>query len=364
MSKIVGYQICKLDIPLKRPFVTSIRSSKSLKGILCKIRLDDGQIGFGESAENIKLTGETREDMYRFTKDFFEEHLNQDTEETLLSLQGFTNHVAARYGMETAILDAASKNNATEISVELGIPVTERIMENDTTISILNSEETVAETKRVLNKGYQHIKYKVDDGHEEIDRILQLAEIIPENVTIRVDPNQSWSYQKTLDAIKMLDDSPLNVEFIEQPVNVAMLEEMKQLALKTTIPIIADESVFNLEDAKLVIKNGYGNAINLKLIKCGGPLEAIEIANFAKRKNVDCLFGCTTESNVAMTMAAYLSAGLSNVKYIDLDGLDYIADTPFIGGIVDSRGSITIPEQNLGLGINTNNKQREYITEF
>ncbi|KRN99131.1 mandelate racemase/muconate lactonizing enzyme family protein [Companilactobacillus kimchiensis] len=364
MSKIVAYQILKLDIPLKRPFITSIRTSKSLKGILCKIKLNDGLIGFGESAENIKLMGESRDEMYRFAKDFFDESLNRDIEDTLLALQSFSNHSGARYGMETAILDAVSKSKRLEISDELGLVVNERNLANDTTVSLLDTAATITETQRVLKKGYQHIKYKVNNGGTEIDRILQLENIIPSNVAIRIDPNQSWTYAETIDAIRAFDESTLNIEFIEQPVKVLMFEEMKQISLKTTIPIVADESVFNLEDAKKVIEHGYGTAINIKLIKCGGPLEAIEIANFAKRKNVDCLFGCTTESNVAMTVAAYLSAGLTNVKYIDLDGLDYIADTPFWGGIEDHHGSITIPEQNSGLGININSKQAEYISEF
>lgn len=365
MSKLVAYQINKLDIPLKRPFITSIRSDKFLKGIFCTIELDDGQIGFGESAENIKLTGETRDDMYRFTKDFFDEHVNDEIEDTLLALQGFVNHSAARYGMETAILDAVSKTNGTEISEELGLELQTRQIINDTTISLSDNQQTIAETKRVLEQGYRRIKYKVSSGTSELNRILQLEGMLPTDVKIRIDSNQSWSYQETLDAIRIFEQSSLPVEFIEQPVNALMYEEMRQLCYKTEIPIIADESVFNLEDAKQVIKHGYGTAINLKLIKCGGPLEAIEIASFAKRYGVDCLFGCTTESNVALTIAAYLSAGLSNVKYIDLDGLDYITDTPFIGGMIDEHGQVTIPEQQAGLGININNKkQSEYITKF
>lgn len=365
MTKIVGYQISRLDIPLKRPFITSIRTSKSLKGLLCRIRLDDDSFGLGESAENIKLTGESRDEMYRFAKDFFNEHLNENIDDTLLALQGFTNHVAARYGMETAILDALARSDQMEISEELGIPVTQRVLENDTTVSVLDSDQTIAETKRVLNKGYQHIKYKMISGTDELNRILQLEDLIPENVSIRIDPNQSWSYEETLVAIKAFEQSNLNVEFIEQPVKVLDYESMQKISLKTTIPIIADESVFSLEDAKNVIEHGYGTAINIKLIKCGGPLEAVEIANFAKRHDVDCLFGCTTEANVALTAAAYLSAGLSNVKYIDLDGLDYIIDSPFSGGIKDQQGTISLPEQNMGLGIDLlPDKITKYLGEF
>lgn len=365
MSKIIGYNIYKLDIPLKRPFITSIRSSRNLKGILCQVILNDGEVGFGESAENIKLTGESREEMYRFAKDFFNEHLNEEAEDVLLSLQSFANHMAPRYGMETAILDAVAKNNRTEINEELGIDVKKRQLDNDTTISILNSQQTIVETKRVLNNGYRYIKYKVEPGETELQRILQLEQLIPNDVHIRIDPNQSWTYEETLHAIKVFEESTLQVEFIEQPVNSVMYEQMHKLSLKSTIPIVADESIFSLEDAKKIIDHGYGTAINIKLIKCGGPLEAVEIANFAERRGVDCLFGCTTESNVALTMAAYLSAGLKSVKAIDLDGLDYIIDSPFTGGISDSNGQINIPEQTAGLGIDLDeSKMKHYLKQF
>jgi L-alanine-DL-glutamate epimerase and related enzymes of enolase superfamily len=365
MAKIVGYGIYKLDIPLKRPFITSIRSSKNLKGILCKVVFEEGQVGWGEAAENIKLTGESREEMYRFAKDFFDEHLNEEAEDVLLSLQRFTNHVAPRYGMETAILDAAAKFNQTEINAELGIDVNTRRLNNDTTISILNTQQTIVETKQALSAGYKFLKYKVDANDVEMERILQLEQLIPSDVHIRIDPNQSWTYEKTLRAIQKLAGSSLQVDFIEQPVQTIMYDEMHQLSLKSVIPIVADESVFSLEDAKRVIDNGYGTAINIKLIKCGGPLEAVEIAKFAQRHGVDCLFGCTTESNIALTMAAYLSAGLPSVKAIDLDGLDYIVDSPFVGGINDDNGQIEIPEQNLGLGIDLQeSKAEQYVKAF
>ncbi|MQS98173.1 enolase C-terminal domain-like protein [Companilactobacillus halodurans] len=365
MTRIVAYQIHKMDIPLKRPFITSIRTSNNLKGILYQVELDNGAIGFGESAENIKLTGESRDEMYRFAKDFFNDTLNQPIDDTLLSLQGFLNHTAARYGMEVAILDAMAKGDGLEISDELGLTLSKRTLENDTIVSVLSFEKTVSETKRILKKGYHHIKYKVVNNPDEIDRIIQLADIIPDDVSIRIDPNQSLNYFQTMEMINALDESTLNVEFIEQPVKSINYEDMKRISRQTKIPIIADESVFNLEDAKRIIENHYGSAINIKLIKSGGPLEVIELATFAKRHDVDCLFGCTIEANISMTMSAYLSAGLSNVKYIDLDGLDYIADSPFIGGIKDDHGQIMIPKQDNGLGISLlPNEALKYISDF
>ncbi|MQS75957.1 hypothetical protein FHL06_06105 [Lactobacillus halodurans] len=243
--------------------------------------------------------------------------------------------------------------------------LTLRTLENDTIVSVLSFEKTVSETKRILKKGYHHIKYKVVNNPDEIDRIIQLADIIPDDVSIRIDPNQSLNYFQTMEMINALDESTLNVEFIEQPVKSINYEDMKRISRQTKIPIIADESVFNLEDAKRIIENHYGSAINIKLIKSGGPLEVIELATFAKRHDVDCLFGCTIEANISMTMSAYLSAGLSNVKYIDLDGLDYIADSPFIGGIKDDHGQIMIPKQDNGLGISLlPNEALKYISDF
>lgn len=362
---LVNYKILKLNIPLKRPFITSIRSSNSLKGIFYEVLLSDGSVGYGESSENIKLTGESRLQMKRFSKEFLDGHLNVPVEKSISDLKNYPKNIAARYGLETALIDAMARHRSEEINELLNLNLSKRKMENDTTISILGEQETISETKRVLKKGYRHIKYKINGDKSEIDRILMLQDYIPNRVSIRIDPNQSWDCKNAMDFSKELEKSNLNIEFIEQPVKVSQVQLMKRLSISCGIPIIADESVFNLEDAKSVIDKGYGNAINIKLIKCGGPLEAIEIANYADKKGISCLFGCTTEANIAMTMASYLSAGLKNVNYIDLDGLDYISDSPFAGGINDSHGVITIPSQNNGLGITLReDKSNEYITDW
>lgn len=134
---------------------------------------------------------------------------------------------------------------------------------------------------------------------------------------------------------------------------------MKEITRFSRIPIVADESVFGLNDAKKVIAERCADLINIKLIKCGGPIEAIRIANFAKEKGIGCLFGCTSEVNISLSMAACLSAGLSNVYFIDLDGLDYVNNTPFSGGIHTDNGLTYVP-QAMGLGIDVETSS-EYL---
>ena len=70
---------------------------------------------------------------------------------------------------------------------------------------------------------------------------------------------------------------------------------------------MADESVFGIQDAKKIINGKFADMLNIKLIKCGCPIEAFRIAKLAQKNNIKCMFGCTSEANIAITMAAYLA---------------------------------------------------------
>lgn len=128
------------------------------------------------------------------------------------------------------------------------------------------------------------------------------------------------------------------------------MDTLKELSEFSHIPIVTDESVFGLEDAKKIINGEYADMLNIKLIKCGGPIEAVKIAKYAQDHNVNCMFGCTSEANIAISMAATLVASLPNVVYYDLDGLDFIDKSPFTGGVVKEADKLIIPN-NFGLGI-------------
>ena len=160
---------------------------------------------------------------------------------------------------------------------------------------------------------------------------------------LRVDANEGWkNKEEALRKINWLESQ--GVEFVEQPMPAAMLEETRWLRGKVHIPIIADEACLHPSDIPK-LANSY-DGVNIKLMKCGGVLEAFRMIQIAKALGLKTMLGCMIESSIGVTAAAHLSP---LVDYADLDGNLLIANDPCRGVRVE-KGKLILPE-GPGLGL-------------
>jgi L-alanine-DL-glutamate epimerase-like enolase superfamily enzyme len=160
---------------------------------------------------------------------------------------------------------------------------------------------------------------------------------------LRVDANEGWkNKEEALRKINWLEKQ--GVEFVEQPMPAAMIEETRWVRSRVHIPIIADESCLHASDIPKV-KDAF-DGINVKLDKAGGVLEAWRMIQIAKAFGMKTMLGCMISSSCTVTAAAHLSP---LVDYADLDGNLLIANDPFIGVQV-RQGKLILPDRP-GLGL-------------
>ena len=126
-------------------------------------------------------------------------------------------------------------------------------------------------------------------------------------------------FSKKKNKCKKFKSNHNKIQFIEQPVHKSKLLDLKYLKEQTSLMIMADESVFHLTDAKNILEMRAADAINIKLMKCGGISQAIQIANLANAYQVPCMIGCMLETEVAVASAMHLALSHSNIRYVDLD---------------------------------------------
>src|SRR5207245_9433480 len=88
------------------------------------------------------------------------------------------------------------------------------------------------------------------------------------------------------------------------------------------------------------------DGVNVKLMKCGGMLEAYRMLQIAKSLGMKTMLGCMIESSIGVTAAAHLSP---LVDYADLDGNLLIANDPY-SGVTVQEGKLILPDR-AGLGI-------------
>src|SRR5205085_453812 len=95
--------------------------------------------------------------------------------------------------------------------------------------------------------------------------------------------NAGWTLDQALAHLRWLEKYEL--ELIEQPLPREQLREMGDVQKRTSIPVVADESVQTMADIEQLGAAGV-RGINLKLMKVGGLTPALAILRRARELNM------------------------------------------------------------------------------
>ena len=339
---------------LKHPFVTALRRVERLESIVVRVETESGRIGYGETAPTEAITGESRESILLALRKLRAQLLGADLhafEAVIETIQTTCmDHPNARAAMEIALYDLAAQKAGVPLVTYLGGSI--RSLETGITISLGSSEEMVIQALHAQEEGYRSLKIKLGaDPREDLERIVAIHDAVGERARLKLDANQGWSTKEAIAFLSAIEARKIPIELIEQPLPREDLAGLAEVRRHTSVPILVDESVFTLEDAKAVLAAGAADCVNIKLDKCGGISEALRIADLCTEANVPCMMGCMLEGAVSVGAAAHVAAARpETITMIDLDAPMLCADQPVKGGVVFSGPAITIPERS-GLGV-------------
>ncbi|MFN7993324.1 MAG: dipeptide epimerase [Bryobacteraceae bacterium] len=205
-------------------------------------------------------------------------------------------------------------------------------------IGIDNPDMTRQKVKEAADFPVLKIKVGLDSDEATIAAVRSVTD-----KPLRVDANEGWKDKE--EAVRKINWlAGQGVEFVEQPMPAALLEEMHWVHSRVHIPVIADESCLRSADVPKLA--GAFDGVNVKLDKTGGILEAYRTIQMAKSLGMKTMLGCMISSSVSVTAAAHLSP---LVDYADLDGNLLIANDPYTGVTVRN-GKLILPDRP-GLGL-------------
>ncbi|WP_353410267.1 dipeptide epimerase [Pseudoteredinibacter isoporae] len=225
--------------------------------------------------------------------------LNRSHLQTLLPPGG------ARNALDCALWDLECKSHGESIWQRLQLPPKQ--LNTVYTIGISDAN-TMASHARQASR-FPQLKVKLDQD-EPIEKLRAIHQARPDAELI-LDINQGWDETQLMEYLPQL--APLGVVLLEQP--LARERDTLLETLNRDIPIAADESCLNLSDYQQV-KNRY-DVINIKLDKCGGLSEGLEIARQAKKEGKQLMVGNMIGSSLAMAPAYVIG---QFCQFIDLDG--------------------------------------------
>ena len=351
--KIKSITSWSADLGNTKPYTIAFKTVDEVNNAFVEITLDNGVTGIGSGNPSEYVTGES----FAQCKDALQEKnisflVGRDIREiSQLAFdvwQKFPKNPAARAALDIALYDAFTKFLGVPLVKYLGQKI--QSLPTSNTIGIKNVQDTLKEAQEYGERGFKVLKVKLGiDLEEDIERMVKLREKFGKKFVIRIDANQGYTSEKTIEFYKRTKQ--LDIELIEQPLPAKEIDAMKKLPDEIRQVIAADESLLTPKSALELVKPPRASGIfNIKLMKCGGVSQALKIADIGAQEGVELFWGCNDESIVSITAALHAAFSCANTKYIDLDGSLDLARDVVKGGFILKDGIMYCSDKP-GLGV-------------
>ncbi|HVU52286.1 MAG TPA: enolase C-terminal domain-like protein, partial [Polyangia bacterium] len=198
--------------------------------------------------------------------------------------------------------------------------------------------------------GFDCFKVKVGRDHRADHAALRAVAAAVPDARFRLDANAGYSARDALDLLDRLSADGLPLECFEQPCARDDLAGMAEVAARSPVPVVADESFRGRDDLERLVAARAAHGVNLKLVKHGGPVAAVALGREARRLGLRLMAGAMVETRVGIATMAHVVAALGGVDWIDLDTAFLLASDPFAGGY-RAEGATLVLEPGAGSGV-------------
>jgi L-alanine-DL-glutamate epimerase-like enolase superfamily enzyme len=310
-----------LSVPTADPFVISSGTVHATRSIL--VRLGDG---LGEGSCLPPVTKEDQPEALAAVLRFGDD------------LDALAATPVARAGVEMALLDHQARAAGQPLWRFLGGPRDAAPIETDITLPILEPQRLAELAAQWWARGFRKLKVKAGKNLDADLRALEAVVRVTPRAAFQPDANGGLKVSEALAYLEGARRLGAHVLCFEQP--CATAEELNEVAARTEVPVIADESVKQVKDLEGLEVGG----VNLKIAKSGGLLAARAIGLEAKRRGLKVMMGGMVETRLGMTAAAHLAASLGGVDFADLDTAFLLTEERFDGGYAASGATLTLPD--------------------
>ncbi|WP_254763259.1 dipeptide epimerase [Natrinema marinum] len=313
------------SLPLEYPFGIARGTTTETDAVFVRIEDDDGATGVGAAAPSARYgeTAATAEavlpDLLSVVEGVGDPHQLERIERRMR--ETVRQNPSARAAVSVALHDLVAKRFDVPLYRYWGLDPADTL-ETSYTIGLDETETMRAKTETALERGFGTLKVKL--GTDRDLEIVRTIRSVAPDARLFVDANEAWSPREAVRKIERLVE--FDPAFVEQPVSADDPEGLQFVSERSALPIAADESCRTLADVPRVADRC--DIVNLKLMKCGGLLEARRIISAARAQGLEVLCGCMTESNASIAAACHLAP---LVDYADLDGSLLLADDPADG---------------------------------
>jgi muconate cycloisomerase len=379
--KITDIETIPIRVPIKPQLaIRSGRGGAHLVSpfLLVKVHTDDGIVGLGEASCTPRWSGEDQVTSAHIINAYFAPLLVGESVDEVERLHvKFTSAVAGNYftkaAIEMALWDIVGKSLGKPVWEQLGhssrhtpcpvadaadgtrsVPATLRVPIK-WSVSGVEPAKAAEIAVWAVGQGFKTMKVKVGiDPQSDLERTRAVREAVGTQVKLGVDANGGWpTPQIAIETIGRLCDE-CDIYFAEQPVPAGDHDALAEVRRNVSVPIIADESIWTLEDAEMLARAEAADVFSIYVGKAGGIGPAREIVQFANSVGIKCTIGSNLELGVGSAAMIHLAMSSNGIDS-DMYPCDIIGPLFYEGDVLKepltiSGGTVRMPD-GPGLGV-------------
>lgn len=333
MPRIENLAARRLRLPLRTPYKLAFGPVEAFDTVLVLLSID-GKTGFGDATVLTGYTEETIAGSWALTTELVAE---LDGAEVSDAMAAFGVHLPRAPFTITAFktaIEMATGHPQLTSSAERRVPL----------LRILNAdapEVIEREIEDAIAAGYRTLKIKVGfDAVRDLERVGSIQRAARGRLRLTVDANQGFSREEGCRFAASL--APDSIQFFEQACHKDDWEAAVAVARASAVPVMLDESIYDLDDVRRAAALGAARFVKLKLMKFGS-LSALEEGLAEVRSlGLEPVLGNGVASDIGCWMEACAAAGRIDTAG-EMNGFLKPRDPIVSHPLVVERGDVVIP---------------------
>lgn len=352
--------IFHLRIPFLLPVKHSLAARECSESLVVRVKTETGLSGYGEGTPRDYVTGESINGNIAFFEKSLVPMLAGHIFPDPLSVREFLDALSAQddahknpsavCALETALLDAAGKSWRQSVSEVLGFECKGENLTYSAVVSLLPLDKFEAFLHMVKQKEMRFLKLKV--GNEsDLARLGLARNILGSEVDLRVDANGAWTADEAIRKIEEM--KRYGISAVEQPVAKEDFKGLKKISESTGVPIIADESLCSVADARRLAEMKACKIFDIRLSKCGGFWNASKILEIGRETGIRAMLGSHVgETGILSAAGRHFARCFDELVYIEGSFSSLLLKEDIVQeDMVFGKGGIAPSLKGPGLGI-------------
>jgi L-alanine-DL-glutamate epimerase-like enolase superfamily enzyme len=329
--RVTSCEIVRLRLPFRSAFRHAAAERDASDTILIVLEDDAGNLGFGEILARSYVTGESSDEIFASGAPAFAAALVGRRFASQRALVAFLlgELEAERWppalfgGFEAALINLFEQAGAWDVSEVLG---PRRVSQpgHCFTIGLETNEQLGRRAREACLAGATVVKVKVG-GDDDVARLRLLSECWKGRMPIRLDANGSLSVDGAGELLAASADLP--IESLEQPFPAEdpdLGDKLRDVHARSGVPLVADESVCRLAEARQWAGSGGYQYFNVRVGKCGGLVATAQIISVARASGIRLVGGSMVGESAVLRHGSELL-------------LRHTEDLPYVEGLAQNR---------------------------